>query len=532
MNQKIKTKSNSRTFEFLFLFILAAISFSIRVIGVKFGNPLLTNGDEVRILEHVSYMTGNLSLDSQFYARPDQILFLLNFVLMNTISLLKTGHTFATTYTQSPFEYFVYSRILVVFLGALVPIVAYLIGKEYSKKAGIFAGLIFAVFPAYVEYSHFISPDIPITLFSLVVVLFVIRYLRDENKKWLYWAIAFAAINTVEKFPGAFSFLLIAFAIFWRQIKQNSGNKPLIVRNSLKKVALAFLLFLFGTYLLAPNLYFNFGDTFHAVIYEARSNHLGADGLNWFGNLGYYLGQFLNKSNLVFDLLALLGIYTLFRTKKFNLTPVFYGVVYWLLLSFLALHWERWAMPMYVTPLLLAAFGLAFLWEWIGQSKWLKWTVGLLFAGALAYSLVYSLSISIRMSYTDTTVVALDYCNQNGITRENSTFENYTPFSPNYSDSNFDYEGKKNNGKYILLSSKLYDRYFAEPNKYPGEVSVYNAIRARDELMREFVPTTPASNNPFVSWLDDIGYSVQKLLGKDLPERTTGSTIQIYKAIK
>lgn len=532
MKNKITPKFDARIFEFLFLFCIFLVSFLIRVIGIRFSEPLFTSGDEVSLVGNVAVMSAKGTLDSRFYAHPDQILFFIHFVLLNLISWIKSGHSFVLSYMRTPYEYFVYARILTVTFGALVPIVAYLIGKEFSKKAAIAAALIFAFFPNYVDFSHYVSPDIPVTLITLLIVLFVIYYLRSENKKWLLLATLFASINTVEKYPGGLSCLLIAYAVIWSQVKKYPRQPSKFVLSSLKVGLAYFGLYFLGVYALAPNLFYNFGSTYISLAVESRSNHLGADGLNWFGNMRYYLSTFLGGSNLIFNLLAILGIYVIVRNKKSSLIPVFYGLVYFLLLSILPLHWERWALPMYTTPLLLAAIGVAYLWDWVGQRKWLTWAISLVFAGSLLYALAYSLSISINLTYKNTILVATEYCENHGITRENSLYEQYTPYSTNYASANFIYRSGKISRDYVIFSSKMYDRFFNEPQRYANIIKLYQSIRKENKLIKQVNPTQPGSSIRFVAWMEDIGYYVQKLSGKDVSIRYTGPTIQIYKVKK
>jgi hypothetical protein len=133
------------------------------------------------------------------------------------------------------------------------------------------------------------------------------------------------------------------------------------------------------------------------------------------------------------------------------------------------------------------------------------------------------------MTYTNTSVVALNYCRKNGITTKNSTYENYTPFSPSYYSGTFDYSGKNNTLKYIILSSGMYDRYYAEPVKYAKQIQVYESIKQNDTLIKEFTSTPPIYTVDLLNWVDNLNYYVQRKFGKKLPDRIGGTTILIYK---
>lgn len=522
---------NLTRYELLFFFALFVIAFGVRYIGLNYSYPFLVNGDEDTLMTHVATMTEDQTLDSNFYARPDQILYLVYYPLLNLISYVRFGQNFAYGYSVAAYPLTFCARILIALLGSLLPIAAYMIGREYSKKAALAAGMLFAFFPLFVKHSHYVSPDVLITLFTLLILLFVLYYLRTEKIKWLYLATIFASINTVEKYTGLISCALIAFAIVWMQVKKYKGNRSQIFGNILKQGALFFGIYLLGIYLLAPNLFFNYGDTIAHLKFESRSTHLGSDGLNWFGNMGYYLTNYLKNSNIVVNLISLLGIYAVIRNKKFSLLSVFYGLLYFALLSIMALHWERWGLIMHITPLLLAAFGFGYLFDLAGNRKWLKWTTAVILGGCVFYSLAAALSLSINMSYMSTAVYSYKYCEENGIDRKRTIYEHFTPFSHNLMPGNFSFDSDFDSADYIILSSDMYDRYYAEPEKYPNQVAVYNSIRSKYKLIKEFSPTQPVSDVPLISWIDDVKYFAKELFNIPQPERYTGPVIQIYKVV-
>ena len=512
--------------EILFLFIIFMFSFLIRIIGLRFGEPLLTYWNELNILDPVYEMTINRTLNPNNFKRPDQILYLLNFVYLNVISFIKTGHSFAANYQTDQYSYFVYSRIMIAVFGSLIPIVAYKIGKESPINFAIPAALLFAFFPLYVLYSHYIAPDVPITLFTLVIILFSIRYIRNRNHKDLYLATVFSAINTAEKYPGLISFGIVVFAIIWVQASENKTQFWSIVKNSLIEGLKHFGIFVLSLFIFAPNLFFNIGKVIKEIRLEARSSHLGADGLNWFGNMWFYLTKYLEFSNIIVIFFILAGTIGIIKKKRYELLPCFYGLVYWICLSVLKLHWERWALPMYTFPLLIAAFGCSYLFQILNKNAVIKISVGILFGITVVWSLLNSLSISIRMTYTDTRVAALNYFEEAGITGENSLFEGYTPFTPG-GPGNFSFSQMNSNDRYIVLSSYMYERIYEEPLRYHEEVKKYETIKQKYPLLIEFSPSPPASTVGIISWVDDLKYYFENISGGG-NERLTGPTIQIY----
>ena len=74
------------------------------------------------------------------------------------------------------------------------------------------------------------------------------------------------------------------------------------------------------------------------------------------GKYEFYLHDFLSYANNpgIIVLLAIMGVIGIVKTGKYQLLVFFYGFVYCIILSKLALHWGRWGLPMYTMPLLLA----------------------------------------------------------------------------------------------------------------------------------------------------------------------------------
>jgi hypothetical protein len=469
------------------------------------------------------------TLNPNEFSRPDQILDLLNFFYLNFISLLRTGKGLADTFLANRYDYYYYSRILIVTFGALIPVVAYKIGKESPVNYSIPAALVFAFFPIYVGYSHFVTPDIPITLFSLIIILFSIRYIRKMEAKYLYLATIFASVNTAEKYPGLISLGIVFFVMVWVQIRRNRNDIWRIIKSSLLEGLKIIGLYILALYIIAPNLFIQYGKIIEAFTADANEIvHPGADGLGWFGNLTFYITDFLNYSNIIIIMFAILGLVGIVRTKDFSILPGFYGLVYWICISKLGLHWQRWGLPMYTFPLLLSAFGFGYLWGILKSKQTIRGIIAIVFGLSMVWSLLFSLSVSIGRTYTDTIVAALGYYNEVGITQENSIYDGYSPFSPgNF--LLFDQSKINNSTKYIILSSAVYSRYYNEPSRFKDQINQYETIKKEYTLIKEFTPTSPGSSIRLISWVDDLIYYIQRHMGKYPPERFIGPTILIYR---
>lgn len=238
----------------------------------------------------------------------------------------------------------------------------------------------------------------------------------------------------------------------------------------------------------APNLFTNMPQTIHTLQNEARSVHLGADGLGFFGNLNYYLTVFINTAGYeaVFALVA--GIFWCVRKRSAATLSMGMGMIFWICTSVLALHWERWGMPIYIFFVILTAIGISYLYS-LSKKKFSKIFICTLGAIIFFNSAASSLILVQKSITTEARVDAIQFCKEHGITKDNSLYEGYTPFllnAPGTIKIGFDAHGKLSfpaNIKYLILSSEMYNRYYAEPIRYAQQVNKYENIQNDNELI-------------------------------------------------
>jgi len=166
--------------------------------------------------------------------------------------------------------------------------------------------------------------------------------------------------------------------------------------NNLKEISKtlgkAIVVYVFSIYLVAPNIFIEFGQVTQAIIKEARSTHLGADNLGWLGNIVFYFRQYLTASNGLIWALFILGLIASLRIKDKKIFLIFYGFAYWLLMSKLALHWERWALPMYTAPLLISALGFAYFYRKFKEKIIFRYLLLIMMVVASSQQFITSLS--------------------------------------------------------------------------------------------------------------------------------------------
>lgn len=517
--------------ELIFLSCIFLISFLIRWIGLKFGFPLLTHPDESIIIDPVVAMTKNHTLNPGVFNRPNQVSYLFYFIYLNALSYLRFGTDMARAFPKYTLNFYFYARIWSAILGSLIPIIAYKIGKLFKNSIALPAALIFALFPSFVLHSLYITPDIPITFFTLLIMYFTIRYINKGDKKLIYFATIFAAVNTAEKYPGLISMGIIILGLALRCFEKNNHPLKKKVGSFLLEILKMVGVFLLTLFIIAPFLFIEYQKVIEALINESRSTHLGFDNLSWFGNLRFYIQSFGDWTNLLSILWIGLGLWGFIKWRDKSRFILLYGLLYWLLMSVLALHWERWALPMYITPLFLTAIGINYAFQKSKRVIALKYIALFLMIGFSLYQLILTVHVPIKMSFKDTRVTALSYCRDHEITEENTLFEGYTPLLPQAPKNFFtDAPPDIQSYDYIILSSYMYYRYYDEPQRYNQEILFYKDIMNTYPLIIEFTPESEPSG--LFDRLNDITYYFKKGFGLTNEVRYQGPTIKIYAVDK
>jgi hypothetical protein len=523
---------HQKIFEYLFLVFIFCFSLFIRRIGIKHGFPILTHADEPAIIDPVLRMTRLHTLNPNHFIRPDQILHYLNFIYLNIVSFISYGKNVYWAYEENYLTFYFHARLLISIMGSLIPIIAYKIGKEFKQGFSFVAALVFALFPLYIEHSLYITPDIPITLFTMLVIFFTLRYINTNSKRDLLIATVFSSINTAEKYPGLLSLSIVFVGIGIQLIR----SEDLILKQKIKKFivrsSLVVLIYIFSLFICGPYLFIEYKKVIQAIIGEARSTHLGADGLGWFGNLRFYVRVFYSYSNIIgitlFCIGLIMAINQILKKHEIKFLLLFYGFFYWIALSKLGLHWERWALPMYISPLLLISLGISVVWKRKQVNKIFEIIIIIIISVYFIHQLIFSLSVPMRMKYDDTRYISLKYCEENEINNNNSIYEGYTPLFPTRPILLFDeYQSSKEDYEYVILSSHMFGRYYAESERYQNEVLMYERIRNENELIKKFAPESPSES--IIDRLDIIVYYLKSRFGLTEENRLKGPTIEIYE---
>lgn len=478
------------------LLVVVAVGLVLRVVGSDFGFPLLLHPDEWAVVDGVIDMARRGSFEPHFYLRPDHVEMKLDYLLFAAYALLVERTSIVAAFAADPVPFYWLARLLTAAFGVATIVLAHAVAKRWSPVAGLAAAVLFAIFPPFVTDAHFATPDVPLTFALMLVVYALVRYVEEPGRRFLLLACFAAALGVAIKYPGALFTVGIAATVVAAGVRDQTW------RRVLGHGALALAAVPVALFVISPSLLTNFSGVRDELAIQSAGNRLGRPDLGLVGTMSYYAELYAGFSGLVLLVLAGLGLFVAVRARRLEVLPWFIGVVVWVALSTMPLSWVRWGIPMWTTPLLLAAVGFSHLVE-VCRGRRLRWVP--LAAGLVAgahLSLASAASVA-SMVAPDTREASLRWVESRAILPEDTAFEGYTPFQPG--DLGFffaqakpaaggGYELTSKAGRpatHVVMSSTMYRRVLADDRFAEGR-PVYAWVRANYELVASFDPARSA----------------------------------------
>ncbi|MGI6239182.1 MAG: ArnT family glycosyltransferase [Christensenellales bacterium] len=410
---------------FLLLALLLVAAGIMRYSGIFWGYPLELHPDEGAIVRPAIEMADGNTLLASGYDRPDNIGKKVSSVLYRLYAkvIYDVDWSQPVSALGEPI-FFIISRLYVATLGLVTVWVVWRMLRGFGAVAGLVGSALFALYPLYVEHAHYATPDVPVTLAMCLTMLFALRYENKQSYANLALTVFWAALGTLDKYPSILNCGMIGLVI----IACNWKNWRKLIIDCL----FAGILYVALLFVISPNLFINWRDVWARIQVENRSSHLGADGLNWFGNMRYYIRQFTAAWGGAWALIVVPFLYgasvmVIKHKRKFLVFTAF--IFWWVFLSTRALHWARWGFPMYAGALLIAAYGVGHLHKLLSR-KHRGVSIALLSILSLAmlyHPLSHSIGAVAILNSDDTRNASMATAQEYGITLENALYDSVTP---------------------------------------------------------------------------------------------------------
>lgn len=524
----------------LYLTIITLIAFGIRIACCFWGYPFRLHPDEPSVVANTIDMLMRQSWEANVYSRPDQFEIKCCAFLFQLVSRIIYHLPAVEAFAEHEITFYLIARVYTAFLGtAMIPVSAVLINylfenEEISvKRVQIISALFIAFSPSLTLHSSYATPDIPLALITMLFAIFFIRYIKKGQMLDMIICAVLTGVAISTKWPGAILCIFIAMMIIFRAVK-----KEISIKNVFQYGSLSIILVLATLFIMAPNLFTNIGKTISDVLYEARTEHLGADGLGTWGNFIFYLKVMLQNTGILAIIPCCIGIGWLIKKHHIEYLALLIGGMWWICMSILSLHWIRWCVPAYGFYFILVAVGIVILQTQMAKGKYIA-NIILLFV--ITNMCALELAQTKNVLCDDSRVVAYNYCNENGITPEESMSEGYTPFAKPYPYSIWrEFEAEGNNLKlindeyascrYLVVGSHYWDLFAEEPERYENSLQIYNNFENNYQLIYHLkadnIYMGCSDNRMYSIWgTKNIVNSIQYLLR---PVTATGYDIYIY----
>ena len=523
---------------YVLLGVIFALAIIFRIVAINWGLPNTNlHPDEGIIFIKAYECARDRSFEVEdYYYRPNHVLIKMNTLLYIGIQDLyfqpKGMDDFELNFLEHISTFIVGSRIIVALFGIGIVVLSYFIACNWGKRQALFASMLFAVFPAFIEHSHYITPDVPLLFFLMCVIYVGIRYLKKPSVIKLFFMALFSAIATCEKFTGIFGCVILAVTVCVTYYK-----KPLMI---LREGVIAILMYVAGIMAVSPILIVDYKDVIVAAEGQNALYHLGGDGLNFGQTIWYYLKTTGEHVGLILTLGSIYGVIRSFKKDWKASAIIITFLVYLIPISTLHIHWERYTLPLYAVALFFGSFGLFYAFEDIHKllkkHKVAKLAcVLIMFLLPMGSLMAGSMAMCGSFLAPDSRIFLQDVFEEMNINENNTCHDCNTPLDPGGyygAFSNFENADptkfKYGTVYFVMTSSSQRDEFFAGNQEYYGGVAnFYHKLDEEHELVYLFTVENPSSH--FIE-LQNIWYSARTVY-RYMKGACKGFEIRLYRLI-
>ena len=478
------------------------------------------------------------------YDRPDHFEIKCNSVLFTIVSYLKYGVPAYEAFDEHTGVFYLIARLYTTVFGTLlVPLVALYTGKLFSflkeinrKLIQVLSAFFIAFFQIFVEHSSYATPDIVLAFFVVLFAYEMACYIDDGKRCHLVVSILSIGIGITTKYTAAILVIPYASIVIYRCIRIDRKISE-VFRIAAKSV----VLLLFVVFVIAPNLFTDYNTVIKNFIEEARPNHLGADGLGFWGNLRFYLNSCMLCGDFFTILLFSLGLVALLIYRNRNNLSLVTGLCYWICMSVVPLHWTRWGIPIYIFYFIIMSFGIVSSLNFIHDhfdkrvlSICAQCLCRFVVVLVMLNMVITSIAFTKMKSLPNSRILAMTYTQENEVTKDNSLYEGYTPlhticcYPPltafEVTDEAVTIKSEYADKKYYVMSDSFVNRFRYEPDRYVDECRIYDMLETNYEVVYFNNPDGNYAVNDNI--FQNIYYSFKYILGN---QTSSGDSITIYQ---
>jgi len=329
------------------LICLTALAFRLNAIG--FGLPALYDPDEPFFIITALKLLKHGTLNPGWFGHPGTTtLYTLALIEMAALGVgLASGRfasiqAFAAAVPIDPGIVVLPGRLFFVACALVCVLLTWAIGRRaFGERVGLAAAALLAVNAVHIAWSQVIRTDVQATMFMLASVWFAMRAGEDGRMKNFLLAGALAGVACATKWPAATVIAAPIGAALWRWRTDHQGKA------AARACALTIAAALAGTFLASPYLLLDFHTVIADVSGEVRSQHLGATGGSPLYDLGWYaLGPVRGSMGWVGLIAIPFGALLMARhPNPARIAVLAAAVAFLIAICSQRLVWDRWLLP-------------------------------------------------------------------------------------------------------------------------------------------------------------------------------------------
>lgn len=518
-----------RIHPFLALAAIVIVSLWATATGLTKSLPYSTEVDESSFVNPAVHIAATGDLNPHWFGHPGAT------VIYPLAAMYRLGlPDFVTSDVQSlsvadASNFYALGRWLSVAYQVLAIPLVFLVGRAtLGTSAGLIGAFLTAVLPIVVAHAQIVRTDSAATFFGLLSLWQSARIARCAT--WQRIALGGLLVGlaiATRYFMLALVPVLLSAVIVGTWSSDRRWQVP--IGHGLLGLGSA----AFGFIVASPFALLDRSTLEQSLTAENETNHLGADGLSPIGNFSWYLSHAL-PSDLTYPvaLVALAGAaLILWNRQRIALLLLGYVVLHLVLISASALHWHRWTIQILPIAALCCGYTLQSLLPRLPMRS-LQFGV----VGVVSFQLVLQLLIyDAQQVQSPPAVRAREWMAANLPADSAVTEERYGPpldgtglrARVRHSLSEKSLQDYVQSGVvYLVASSEVYNHYFAEPHRYPEQVSFYQNLFSREQVIAEFRETLPGdailallARGECNCWLFPVrGTPVIRVIQLDTPE--------------
>ncbi len=493
--------------------LVAIIGFAAGILlaGIRKDLPSISEVDEKIFVSPALRIAATGDLNPHWFGNPGSTMIYPLALLFNVWNCvehrgkcLRPDQQIMRSAKENSSEFFMLARLLTVLYAlASIPFI-FLIGRRlFGENAALMGAWLSILSPLIIYYAQLVRTDMAGLFFGAVAIWFYLKFNdRPCLKLSVLAGLATGLAIASRYFMATLIPLLVAFDVL-ALIRRRKDKQRLLAL--WRPIVVGLVALSLGFALSSPYFFLDF-DTAKANLHsEDRSQHFGADGLSYTGNLIWYITNAIPRAiTWPVALLAVAGmVLTIIRRRAEQLIVLGFVVVFILSASLSGLHWARWMIQ--ILPLLCLFAGDAIYRIGLGLSAILNldqrrrtvlMAVLLLCVSAMPFYYVFLFTL--REASPSSRVESREWMLRNlppGSKVANEMYsavldntdlvvqDNYTLAEVrslnNYYDAGY---------RYLVVSSAIYGRYLSMPSRYPRQVRFYKELFQKGHLLKEFRP--------------------------------------------